>query len=51
MCSKLLDLYWCTAMFFLTIQYKDMAQTVAVLLSSDLVLYLFPIHTCINKTG
>ena len=27
--SNLMDLFWCTAMFFLTILYKDRAQTVA----------------------
>jgi hypothetical protein len=29
-CSKLMDLFWCTAVFFLTSQYTDRAQTVAV---------------------
>ena len=44
-CSNLMDLYWCTAMFFLTILYKDRAQTVAVWLSCTLVLYPFLLST------
>jgi len=32
-----------------TVKYRT--QTVAVLLPSTLVFYLFPVRNCINKTG
>jgi hypothetical protein len=44
-----MDLYYCTAACILTILYKDRVHTVAVWLSSAVVLYHFPIHTVLTR--